>query len=693
MRRLAIATLAVGLVAGSSVPRPIAAQPPTPQNVQQLRARRDSLEAELQKVAFVDRKLMVPMRDGVRMQADVYRPKNATGKVPIIFVRTPYNFNFWDVRLGAPSDMTAQLDAVKRGYAYVGMNERGHFFSEGSYDILGPPLTDGYDAIQWMSTQPWANGKVGLIGCSSTAEWQMAVAAQAPPGLGTIIPQGFGAGVGRIGNFYEQGNWYRGGAVQMLFIAWLYGEQNQNRPMPPGNLSQAELIRFAKSFDLAQQQPPVDWSQALRKLPEMDIIKAVDGPRGIFADSMPGLATGGAMIKRTPNDSAWYRGGLFHDDMRINVPGLWFMSWYDVSVGPNLAAYNHVRKTARPEIADKQYAIIAPTLHCSYKRATENTVVGERSMGDARYDYDALTYGWFDIFLKGDQSKLLDTLPKVRYFTMGMNKWQTSSTWPPEGAQTVSYYLNSGGNANTAKGDGTLTLTPPKVDKPDTFSYDPMNPVPSYGGNVCCTGNAVVGGALDQQKMEERNDILVYTTEPMKEASEVSGPVELNLYVSSDVKDTDFTVKLIDVYPDGRAYNLDETIQRVRYRDGYDKVVMMEAGKVYKVTLGPMTTSNYFEAGHRLRIEVSSSNFPRFDRNMNTGGNNYDEATGVVAHNVVHHSKKFPTELKVTVVKRKTASWRRAHRRSTALLFMLAAARWPPSRGLRRRSNPRPRRS
>jgi putative CocE/NonD family hydrolase len=342
--------------------------------------------------------------------------------------------------------------------------------------------------------------------------------------------------------------------------------------------------------------------------------------------------------------------------MRIDVPGLWFMSWYDVSTGPNLATFNHVRKTARPEIANQQYAVIAPTLHCAYKRATENTIVGERSMGDARLDYDALTFGWFDIFLKGEKSRLLDTLPRVRYYTMGLNKWQSAGSWPPEGAETVRYYLSSEGKANSANGDGRLTTRPPRVDKPDVFQYDPMNPVPSYGGNVCCTGNAVQGGSFDQLQMEQRSDILVYTSEPLAEGMEVSGPIELTLYVSTDVKDTDFTAKLLDVYPDGRAFNLDESIQRARYREGYDKVVFMEKDKVYKVVVGPLTTSNYFEAGHRIRIEVSSSNFPRFDRNMNTGGNNWDEKTGVIATSKVHHSAKYPTGLTLTVVKRKTAS-------------------------------------
>ncbi len=613
--------------------------------------KRNAIEKELESIAIIDRKVMVPMRDGKRMAADIYRPKDTTKKYPIVFVRTPYNFNYWDVRLGAPRDMSGELDAIKRGYAYVEMNERGHFFSEGNYEILGAPLTDGYDELSWMSSFDWSNGKVGIIGCSSTAEWQLGVAALGNPALAAMIPQGFGAGVGRVGPYYEQGNWYRGGAVQMLFIDWLYGEQNQVRPMFSRDTTQDELVRVSKEFDLSQQLPPVDWSKALWHLPEMDIIKSVDGPHGIFADYMP-VPTGGAMIKRAPNDPAWYKGGLWYDDKKINVPGFWFMSWYDVSVGPNLAAYNFVRKTAKPEVANEQYAVIAPTLHCSYKRATENTVVGERAMGDARLDYDALTYGWFDHFLKGEDNHILEKMPRVRYFTMGLNKWQSAESWPPEGAEPMTFYFTSGGKANTLHGDGALANASLAADQPDTFTYDPMDPVPSHGGNVCCEGNALAGGAFDQRKMEERKDILVYTSEPFKEGVEASGPIQATLYVSSDAKDTDFTVKLIDVYPDGTAYNLDETIQRVRYRDGYDKPpVWMQSGKVYKVTFQPMTTSNYFAAGHRVRIEISSSNFPRFDRNLNTGGNNYDEAKGVVAHNAVHHSEKYPSQVTLTVVK------------------------------------------
>ena len=641
---LATAVLCAGAIAT------VRAQQGAPLTTEQ-KEQRLQTEKELESAAIIERKVMVPMRDGVRLGTDIYRPKNASGKVPIIWVRTPYNFNFWDVRNGVPADMKAALTAVNRGYAYVVQNERGHFFSEGNYDILGAPRTDGYDALAWLSSQSWANGKVGTTGCSSTAEYQMGIAAMGLPAYAAMNVQGFGAGVGRVAPYYEQGNWYRGGAVQMLFITWLYGEQNQIRPMFPPNTSQEDLIRASRAFDLAQQLPPVDWSKALWHLPEQDILKTVDAPHGIFADAMP-VDTGGRTIQRTPNDPAWYKGGLYHDDMPLNLPGLWFMSWYDVSVGPNLALYNHVRKAAKPQIADEQWAIIAPVTHCGYTRATEDTVVGERSMGDARLEYQEIVYSFFDRFLKGDKSPRLDSMPKVTYFTMGANKWQTSETWPPAGAQTMTLFLSSAGHSNSLTGDGVLVTSPPAADKPDAFTYDPTNPVPSYGGNVCCTGTAVQAGAFDQRKMEARNDILVYTSEPFKQGTEVSGPIEPTLYVSSDAKDTDFTVKVLDVYPDGRAYNLDESIQRLRYRDGYSKpLVWMEPGKVYKVALQPLNTSNYFDVGHQLRIEISSSNFPRFDRNLNTGGNNYDEEKGVIAHNSVHHSRQHPSQVTVTVVK------------------------------------------
>jgi predicted acyl esterase len=530
------------------------------------------------------------------------------------------------------------------------MNERGRYFSEGTFDILGPPRTDGDDAITWLASQPWSNGKIGTIGCSSSAEWQLGVAALGNPAFAAMVPRGFGAGIGRVGPYYEQGNFYRGGAVQMWIIHWLYNHQNNVRPIFPHDTSPEDLARAAKWFDLDPHFPAVDWPKALQHLPVMDIIEAAGGPHGIFADRED-VATGGAMIKRTPNDPAWYRGGLWHDDMPIHVPGLWLMSWYDLSVGPNLAAYNATTKAAGPA-ATEQYAVIVPTLHCEFDHATEHTVVGERDMGDARLDYDALIYGWFDHFLKDEDNHILENTARVQYFTMGLNKWQKSDTWPPEGAQPMTLYLSSDGKANTLHGDGRLAAAPPNADAPDQFAYDPLNPVPSHGGNSCCIGDAITSGAFDQRKIEERPDILVYTSDSMRQGMEVSGSIDAVLYVSSDAKDTDFTVKVIDIYPDGTAYNLDETIQRMRYRNGYDQPpVWMERGEVYNVPFQPMTTSNWFAADHRIRIEISSSNFPRFARNMNTGGNNYDEVNGIVAHNAVHHSHRYPSQITLTVMK------------------------------------------
>jgi putative CocE/NonD family hydrolase len=583
---------------------------------------------------------IVPMRDGVRLATDIYRPKNVE-KAPIIFSRTPYNFNSWSD--GEQNTRTANqaYEAVKRGYAYVVQNERGRYFSEGEWDILGVPLTDGYDAFTWMKDQPWSNGKIGTYGCSSTAEWQMAVAALDHPSHAAMVPQGYGAGVGRVGEYMEQGNWYRGGVEQLLFFSWLYSvEHDKFKPRIPAGAAQEDLIRISRFYDLAPENPKVDMAESLKHLPIKDILQNMNGKREIFDK----------MVVRKPNDPEWYTGGLYHDDMEIGVPSFWFTSWYDVSISPNLALFNHVRSNSKDkEIRDNQYLVIAPTLHCGYTRATENTIVGERSVGDARLNYEEQIYSWWDLWLKGEKNDFKEKTPRVQFYTMGSNKWQASEEWPPADTKMVTYYLNSNGDANSLFGEGSLTEKQPSKDKPDSFVYDPMNPVTSLGGNVCCTGNAVKGGAFNQQSMEARSDILVYTTDVLTEGVEVSGFIESTLYVSSDAKDTDFTVKLIDVYPDGTAYNLDETIQRARFREGYDKEVFMEDGKVYKLDLTPLSTSNYFEKGHRIRIEVSSSNFPRFARNLNTGGNNYDESEAVVAHNKVHHSKKYSSQIKLPI--------------------------------------------
>lgn len=586
--------------------------------------------------AELDAKIMVPMRDGVRLATDIYRPKDAESPLGTIFWRTPYNFT----PLGTSRAMFAR-QAVEHGYAFVIQNERGKFFSEGEWEILGHPRTDGYDALTWIADQGWSNGKVATMGCSSSAEWQLALAATNHPAHAAMVPMSPGAGIGRVGEFWEQGNWYRGGTEQMFYLPWLYGVQNTQRPRLPEGLNHDDLVRLGKYFDLAPDMPDVDWAKKMRTLPLDSIMKAADGPKGMYAEYM----------NRKPNDPAWFEGGLWQDNEDFGVPALWLFAWYDVSISPNLALFNHVTHNASdPEVRDNQFAIVGPTLHCAYFRTKSPATVGEREMGDIDHPYVDQIFAWLAHWLKGEDNGFTQKTPKVQYFTMGTNEWHAAGTWPPQGAGTLTLYLDSGGHANSLFGDGRLSRSQPTAEMIDHVIYDPTVPVPSLGGGICCIGGAVEGGSFDQRNNEARADVLVYTSEPLENDLNVTGPVRVTLYVSSDAPDTDFMVKLVDVYPDGRAYNIDETMQRTRYREGYDKEVFMEEGNVYELPVSAMSTSNVFLAGHRIRVEIAGSNFPRVGRNLNTGGDNTDESESKTAHNAVHHAPTYLSRVELSVI-------------------------------------------
>ncbi len=601
----------------------------------------DERRGKLKAISEHEETVMVPMRDGVRLATDVYRPKDAAEPLATVFWRTPYNFH----QMGGTRLMMA-LESVERGYTFVIQNERGKFHSEGEWEILGFPRTDGYDTLTWIAEQPWSNGKVGTIGCSSSAEWQMALAATDHPAHAAMVPMAAGAGIGRVGEFYEQGNWYRGGTTQMFYLTWLYGVQNTQRPRFAEGTSDEDLVRLSKYFDLAPEMPEVKWQKKIWHLPVDEAMQEAAGPKGMYAD----------FFARKPNDPAWYEGGLYHDNEDFGVPALWINSWYDVSIGPNLALYNHVRQNASdPAVRDAQYLVVAPTLHCRFFRPAYDLTVGERKMGNANFDYMGLIYRWFDTWMKTDdeaaKQAFAEETPKVQFYAMGANEWRSADAWPPKQAEPMTFYLDSDGGANSLFGNGRLTREVSEGEQSsDRFVYDPTVPVPSLGGGICCIGGTIEGGSFDQRPVEARADVLVYTSEPLAEALEVTGPVNVTLYVSSDAKDTDFMVKLIDVDPEGRAFNLDETMQRVRYREGYDKEVFMTEGEVYELSVSPMSTSNVFQPGHRIRVEVTSSNFPRVARNLNTGGPNHNESEPVIARNVVHHSKRFPSRIELSVV-------------------------------------------
>ena len=651
IRRLIVAASAASVVAAATV---VFAQRGGPLTAEQV-AQRWATENELQSIAIVERKVMVPMRDGKRMATDVYRPKDTSKKYPDHLCAHAIQLQLLGRAQWRAARPDGELEAVKRGYAYVVMNERGHFFSEGNYDILGPPRTDGDDAISWIAKQPWSNGKVGTIGCSSTAEWQMGVAALGNPAFAAMIAQGFGAGVGRVGPYYEQGNWYRGGAVQMLFIAWLYGEQNQvtadvsARHIAGGPDSRVQVVRSRPAVaagglvEGALASAGNGHHEGCRRTTRH--LRRSDAGRDRRRDDQaraerPGLVQGRTVARRHDDQRA---GLLVHVVVRRlgrSEPGRIQPRAEDGEAGDR-------RPAVRGHRADDSIAATSARV--------KDTIVGERSVGDARLDYDELHLRLVRSLSQGrDEPHPGRRCQRSVTTRWGLNKWQTSDTWPPRGAQPMTLFPVERRQGQHARRRRRAVPARSGGRHPRRFHYDPMNPVPSYGGNVCCTGNAVTAGSFDQRKMEERPDILVYTSEPLKEGIEVSGPIEVTLYVSSDAKDTDFTVKA-DRRLSGRPRlqsGRDDPAACAIATDTTNHRCGWSRGKVYKVTLQPMTTSNYFEAGHRIRIEVSSSNFPRFDRNLNTGGNNYDEATGVVAHNVVHHSRQYPSQVTVTVVRR-----------------------------------------
>ncbi len=594
--------------------------------------------SDLEAISTADTMVMVPMRDGVRLATDIYVPTDSEETVPLIFIKTPYNFN--EIR-GATLQWT--YEAVKRGYAVAVQNERGRYYSEGEWEILGNPRTDGFDALNWFVDQSWSNGNVGTLGCSSSAEWQMALASQEHPAHKAMVPMAAGAGIGRVGEFYEQGNWYKGGVHQTLFSVWLYSVQQQVYPRFPKGMAQEDLQRLRKLYDLAPDMPEIDWIKQLRKLPSIDWL--VDA--GANSGPMDTL------MRRTPDHSDWYDGGLYHDNEEFNVPAFWFNSWFDVSQGPNLAVFNHARNKGKNErVREGQYMLMAPTLHCGFYRIPENQdlIVGELNVGNATFPFYEQMFSFFDYYLKDKKSKIFKKLPKVQYYTMGENKWQSADTWPPKKAEQMTLFLSSNAGANSLFGDGKLIDHSRSPSASDQFTYDPMNPVPALGGGVCCNKKAALGGSYDQRAIEARQDVLVYSSEPMSQDLEVTGHIRPIIYISSDAKDTDVTVKLVDVHPDGAAFNVDDTIFRVRYREGYDKTILMEDNEVYEIKPTPLSTSHVFKKGHIIRIEVSSSKFPQYMRNLNTGGNNYDEVDGVVANNTIHHSFQYPSRVIFSVI-------------------------------------------
>ncbi|PYV91484.1 MAG: acylase [Acidobacteria bacterium] len=573
---------------------------------------------------------MVPMRDGVRLSTDLYFPEGASGRLPVILIRTPYNKN------GYRRDKSSTYIFAGQGYIVAVQDVRARYESEGrEYIVSAADTQDGSDAIDWLAAQPWSSGKVGTFGCSYSGENQMDTAKLKNPHLRAMIPQ---AG----GGAYRFAGLIQGGVIELAGASgWFIRNGSKIRPALPVDVPPDQFVLAARYFNLAPVVPEIDFRTLWRTLPTINMVKST----GVPPTDWEGF------ISHGPADSWWDQFGYVKDSHHFDVPALYVDSWYDYGPADTLGLLNLLKRNSDSARArENQFAIIAPVTHCQYDKCYEQTIVGKRDLGDTQFDFYGTYIGWFDFWLKGIDNGITRR-PKIQLYVMGKNQWRGEEEWPLVGTQFTKYYLHSDGKANSRFGTGLLSAAAPTEETSDHYTYDPQSPVPTIGGPDLGGGAAdLTVGGQDQSDVETRQDVLVYTTPALEHGLEVTGPLQVVLYVSSSVDDTDFTAKLVDVYPDGKAYNIHEGILRARYREGYDKNVLMKKGETYEVKIDLQATSNYFGPGHRIRLEVASSNFPRFERNLNTGGNNYDETQWKVAENVVHHSKNHGSYLLLPVI-------------------------------------------
>jgi len=554
------------------------------------------------KAVVVEYNIMMPARDGVKLATDVYRPA-APGKYPVLLVRDIYDN-------GSEDKWVAEGNRwAKRGYVFLHQDARGRNDSEGVFYPYFQEINDGYDAQQWAGSQPWSNGKVGMLGGSylATVQWQSAHLRS--PALVALAP--------RMTPYnYYQDVAYAGGALALASrIDWgilVGGRTNQWRNY--------------------------DWNRVIWHLPLMTMDHAAGHDLPHWRD----------WISHVNYDEYWKGIDVQARVGEIDVPAYSIGGWYDVFQRASLDSFSDMRRNGRSERARQgQKLIIGPWPHT----AAPQRKLGDLDFGpDSVVDFDTLHERWFDHWLKGEANGVMQEAP-VRIFVMGENRWRDEQEWPLARTQYTKFYLRSGGRANGAGGDGRLDRGKPGASESnDRYIYDPNNPVPTIGGNLMY--KALPAGPYDQSSINQRNDILVFSTPPLEQDLEVTGPVKLTLYAASSARDTDFTAKLLDVHPDGKAYNLVDGIIRARYRKSSTAPELLEPGKVYEYTVDLWSTSNVFRKGHRIRIDVSSSNFPRFDRNPNTGHAFGVDAELQTAQQTIYHNRRYASHVTLPVIPR-----------------------------------------
>ena len=571
--------------------------------------------------------LRIPMRDGVRLSANVYIPQGRIVARPVILMRTPYDKN------GENIGYFANL-FTSNGYVLVVQDKRGRFESEGEYKPADREVSDSYDTLEWITKQSWSNGKVGAYGCSDPGDATIYAAVSGHPALKAIIPEAAGSTQLSAGGWFRPFGVRHGGAVELaMAVGWMVENGTKHFLRPPTSLDWNTFVKMRPYYKLNLQPPAVNYDQALSQLPVANIMDNLGLPGTDFRD----------LITRDLSDDYFSKSDFLEGNERVAVPALHVNSWYDFAPGITFWQRQFFEQQAtNKSVRENQYLIMSPSLHCNSLRMTDNYVVGARPVGDPRIDLAGLYIRWFDHWLKGTENSVTE-MPKIQYYMLGENRWRSTESWPPSGMEPLRLYLG-GSQANGPHAAGTLTqIAAPRGTPPHRYTYDPANPTPSKGGSLCCIKSEALEGAYDQREVEQRADVLTYSTPPFSRPTWIAGPVSAVLTISSSAKDTDFTAKLVHVYPDGTAFNVQEGILRARYRDSFLKPKQLQSGEQYKVTINLQDIAEYFDVGHRLRLEVSSSNFPRFDRNLNTGGKNYDETTWLPADNVIYVDAGAPS--------------------------------------------------
>ena len=557
----------------------------------------------------LDNRVGIPMRDGIILYADVYRPVGE-GRFPVLVSRTPYSTERF------PAAYEAGVYFSRRGYVYVFQDVRGRHESDGRWEPFFDDEKDGYDTVEWAAKQRWSNGKVGMEGASYLGQNQWRAAQAAPPSLVTIFPS-----VASTSIYHD---WITlNGAWRLSFnFGWGPVRQESRIMQNPGAHTVAGL--HAIHYDEVQKHLPLDTMQQLV------------GRNARFYNDW---------LANPDYNDYWKPLNVEEMFNKITIPVHTFGGWFDIFSQGTLRGYVGMSHKGATEAARRgSHIVIGAWGHGSTRKT------GDIDFGPtADVDEKALALRWYDSRLKGIDNGL-DREPPVKLFLMGRNEWVLENEYPLARTNYRPMYFASGGKANTDKGDGRLTWDKPSAPSAsDRFRYDPSDPVPSDGGNNCC-GTPTPAGPRDQRTIEARQDVLIYTSDVLQEEIEVTGPVKVVLHASSDAVDTDFVARLVDVHPDGTTYNMAEGMLRARYRESLSRPSPLQPNQVYRFEIDLVGTSVAFLKGHRLRVHVTSSHFPQFDRNPNTGAKFGATKEVRAAQQTVYHDAEHPSHILLPVI-------------------------------------------